>query len=36
MGTQFESVAAAVYKRALEAGLGYEVPDDYFLQDVRD
>lgn len=36
MGTQFEGVAAAVYERALEQGLGYEIPTEYFLQNVRD
>lgn len=36
IGAQFEAVAAAVYNKAREAGLGTEVPTDWFLQDVRD
>jgi alanine dehydrogenase len=36
IGAQFEGVAAAVYDRAREAKLGTEIPDDWFLQDVRD
>jgi len=36
IGAQFEAVAAAVLTRAREEGLGYEVPTDWFLQDVRD
>jgi ornithine cyclodeaminase/alanine dehydrogenase-like protein (mu-crystallin family) len=36
IGAQFEAVAAAVYHRAREQGLGTEIPTDWFLQDVRD
>jgi alanine dehydrogenase len=36
IGAQFEAVAAAVYERARAAGLGTEIPTDWFLQDVRD
>jgi ornithine cyclodeaminase/alanine dehydrogenase-like protein (mu-crystallin family) len=36
IGAQFEAVAALVYERARELGLGHEVPTEWFLQDVRD
>lgn len=36
IGAQFEGVAAAVYRKAVAAKLGHEIPTDYFLQDVRD
>jgi alanine dehydrogenase len=36
LGRQSVSVAAAVYNRAREQGLGTEIPTDWFLQDVRD
>src|SRR5207237_9534342 len=36
IGAQFEGVAAAVYNRAREEGLGTDIPTDWFLQDVRD
>jgi len=36
IGTQFEAVAATVYRRAREQGLGREIPTEWFLQDVRD
>ena len=36
IGAQFEAVAALVYERARELGLGHEIPTDWFLQDVRD
>jgi alanine dehydrogenase len=36
IGAQFETVAAVVYNRARETGLGTEIPTDWFLQDVRD
>jgi alanine dehydrogenase len=36
IGAQFEAVAAAVYERARDQGLGTEIPTDWFLQDVRD
>jgi alanine dehydrogenase len=35
-GAQFFAVAGRVYERAREAGLGREIPTDWFLQDVRD
>jgi alanine dehydrogenase len=36
IGAQFEGVAAAVYNKAREQGLGHEIPTEWFLQDVRD
>ena len=36
IGAQFEAVAAAVYERARDKRLGQTIPDDWFLQDVRD
>jgi ornithine cyclodeaminase/alanine dehydrogenase-like protein (mu-crystallin family) len=36
IGAQFEAVAAAVYRKAREQGLGREIPTEWFLQDVRD
>jgi ornithine cyclodeaminase/alanine dehydrogenase-like protein (mu-crystallin family) len=36
IGAQFEVVAAAVYERARAKGLGHAIPDEWFLQDVRD
>jgi alanine dehydrogenase len=36
IGAQFEAVAAAVYRKAVAAKLGHEIPTEYFLQDVRD
>jgi len=36
IGVQFEGVAAAVYHKAREQGLGSEIPTDWFLQDIRD
>ena len=35
-GAQFYAVAGAVYEAALKAGLGREIPTDWFLQDIRD
>ena len=35
-GIQFSSVGGLVYRRALEAGLGREIPTGWFLQDIRD
>jgi ornithine cyclodeaminase/alanine dehydrogenase-like protein (mu-crystallin family) len=35
-GQRFTAVGAAVYARAIEAGLGKTVPTDWFLQDIRD
>jgi alanine dehydrogenase len=36
IGPQFGGVAAAVYNRAREQGVGTEIPTDWFLQDIRD
>jgi alanine dehydrogenase len=36
IGAQFEGVAAAVYNKARDQGLGTEIPTDWFLQDIRD
>ena len=36
IGAQFEGVAAAVYHKAREQGLGREIPTEWFLQNVRD
>jgi alanine dehydrogenase len=36
IGIQFAAVAAAVYEKARALGLGAQLPDAYFLQDVRD
>ena len=35
-GAQFFAVAARVYEKAREAGLGREIPTEWFLQDIRD
>jgi alanine dehydrogenase len=35
-GAQFHAVAGLVYELALEAGLGRELPTEWFLQDIRD
>ena len=35
-GLQFSSVGGLVYRKAKEAGLGRELPTEWFLQDVRD
>jgi len=35
-GLQFSAVGQVVYRKALERGLGREVPTDWFLQDIRD
>ena len=35
-GAQFFAVAARVYERAKAAGLGREIPTEWFLQDIRD
>jgi ornithine cyclodeaminase/alanine dehydrogenase-like protein (mu-crystallin family) len=34
-GAQFYAVAGAVYEAARRAGLGRELPTEWFLQDVR-
>lgn len=34
-GAQFYAVAGRVYELAKKAGLGYEIPTDLFLQDIR-
>jgi alanine dehydrogenase len=36
IGVQFAAVAAAVYQRAGEMGIGREIPTDWLLQQVRD
>jgi alanine dehydrogenase len=35
-GAQFYAVAAKVYEAARAAGLGREIPTEWFLQDIRD
>jgi alanine dehydrogenase len=35
-GAQFHAVAAVVYERARERGMGHEVPREWLLQDIRD
>jgi alanine dehydrogenase len=35
-GAQFFAVAAVVFEAAREAGLGREIPTEWFLQDIRD
>jgi ornithine cyclodeaminase/alanine dehydrogenase-like protein (mu-crystallin family) len=35
-GAQFFALAGAVYEKARDAGLGREIPTDWFLQDIRD
>lgn len=35
LGTQFVAVSALVYEKAREAGLGRELPTEWFLEDVR-
>jgi len=35
-GIQFSSVGALCYNRAKQAGLGRELPTEWFLQDIRD
>jgi ornithine cyclodeaminase/alanine dehydrogenase-like protein (mu-crystallin family) len=35
-GAQFYAVAGRVYELAKKAGLGYEIPTNLFLQDIRD
>ncbi len=36
IGAQFEGVAASVYAKARQQGLGAEIPTEWFLQDIRD
>lgn len=36
VGQQFEAVAAAVYRRAVELRKGMQLPTEWFLQDIRD
>ena len=36
IGAQFEAVAACVYERIHDKGLGHEIPTEWFLQDTRD
>jgi alanine dehydrogenase len=35
-GAQFFAVAGLVYEKAVEAGMGREIPTEWFLQDIRD
>ena len=35
-GLQFSSVAQVVYRKAVERGIGQQLPTEWFLQDVRD
>lgn len=35
-GLQFAAVGSVVYRKAREAGLGRELPTEWFLQDIRD
>ena len=35
-GLQFSAVGGLVYKKAVAAGVGREIPTQWFLQDVRD
>lgn len=35
-GLQFSSVGQVVYRKAVEAGIGRELPTEWFLQDIRD
>jgi ornithine cyclodeaminase/alanine dehydrogenase-like protein (mu-crystallin family) len=35
-GAQFFAVAGAAYEAARAAGVGRELPTDWFLQDIRD
>ena len=35
-GLQFVTLASLVYDKARAAGLGREVPTEWFLQDIRD
>ena len=35
-GAQFHAVAGRVYEAAREAGLGREIPTEWFLQEIRD
>ena len=34
-GLQFAAVGGLAYRRAREAGVGHELPDEWFLQDIR-
>lgn len=34
-GAQFHAVAGATYETSIEAGLGHEMPDEWFLQTIR-
>ncbi len=35
-GLQFSSVGGAVYEKAMAAGVGRQIPTEWFLQDIRD
>ena len=34
-GAQFHAVAGATYEAVTQAGLGHEMPDEWFLQSIR-
>ena len=34
-GVQFSAVGAVVYRKAKAAGLGHQLPTEWFLQDIR-
>lgn len=36
VGQQFEAVACAVYRKAVESGKGMQLPTEWFLQNIRD
>jgi alanine dehydrogenase len=35
-GLQFSAVGQVVYRKAVDAGVGHEIPTEWFLQDIRD
>ncbi|MFF4825159.1 hypothetical protein ACFY20_19385 [Streptomyces sp. NPDC001312] len=35
-GAQFHALAAIIYERARERGLGHEIPREWLLQGIRD
>ena len=35
LGLQFAAVAGLVYRKAVEAGIGHELPTDWFTEDVH-
>jgi hypothetical protein len=34
-GNQFHAVAGLLYEKAIDAGIGTEIPTELFLQDIR-